>query len=123
MEIEIKCLEMEMNQKQFELKQQLELAKLEADRDISKEKEKAELAELEAKLAEAEFSQLFLNGDLSPSHAFNPVELTPEITRVTSSHVVPAVSTQVSTFPAPPRRLYTFPTAHERTYADLSLTT
>ena len=46
-EIEIKRLEMEMNQKQFELKQQLELAKLEADRDISKAKEKAELAELE----------------------------------------------------------------------------
>ena len=97
--------------------------KLEADRDISKEKEKAELAELEAKLAEAEFSQLLLNGDLSPSRAFNPVELTPEITRVTLSHVVPAVSTQVSTFPAPPRRLYTFPTAHERTYAEPSLTT
>ena len=32
-EIEIKRLEMEMNQKQFELKQQLELAKLKADRD------------------------------------------------------------------------------------------
>lgn len=46
MEIEIKRLEMEMNQKQFELKQQLELAKLEADRDISKAKEKTELAEL-----------------------------------------------------------------------------
>lgn len=43
---EIKRLEMEMNQKQFELKQQLELAKLEADRDISKAKEKTELAEL-----------------------------------------------------------------------------
>ena len=109
LEIEIKRLKMEMNQKQFELKQQLELAKLEADRDISKEKEKAELAELEAKLAEAEFSQLLLNGDLSPSRAFNPVELAPEITCVTSSHVVPAVSTQVSTFPASPRRLYTLP--------------
>ena len=48
-EIEIKRLEMEMNQKQFELKQQLELAKLEADRDISKTKETLELAELEAK--------------------------------------------------------------------------
>lgn len=46
MEIEIKRLEMEMNQKQFELKQQLELAKLEADRDIYKAKEKTELAEL-----------------------------------------------------------------------------
>ena len=33
-EIGIKRLEMEMNQKQFELKQQLELAKLEADRDL-----------------------------------------------------------------------------------------
>ena len=59
-EIEIKRLEMEMNQKQFEVKQQLELAKLEADRDISKAKEKAELVELEAKFAEAEFSQLLL---------------------------------------------------------------
>mgnify|MGYP000742512327 CR=1 FL=1 len=81
------------------------------------------MAELEAKLAEAEFSQLLLNGDLSPSRAFNPVELTPEITCVTSSQVVPAVSTQVSTFPATPRRVYTFPTAHERTHADPSLTT
>ncbi|CAH3026483.1 unnamed protein product [Porites evermanni] len=114
---------MEMNQKQFELKQQLELAKLEADRDISKAKEKAGLAELEAKFAEAEFSQLLLNGDLSPSRALNPVELTPEITPVTSSHVVPAVSTQASTFPATPRRVYTFPAARERTHADPSLTT
>ena len=122
-EIEIKRLEMEMNQKQFELKQQLELAKLEADRDISKAKEKAELAELEAKFAEAEFSQLLLNGDLSPSRALNPVKLTPEITPVTSSHVVPAVSTQASTFPATPRRVYTFPAARERTHADPSLTT
>ena len=89
-EIEIKRLEMEMNQKQFELKQQLELAKLEADRNISKATEKAELAELEAKFAEAEFSQLLLNGDFSPSRALNPVALTPEITPVTSSHVVPA---------------------------------
>ena len=122
-EIEIKRLEMEMNQKQFELKQQLELAKLEADRDISKAKEKAELAELEAKFAEAEFSQLLLNGDLSPSRALNPAELTPEITPVTSSLVVPAVSTQASTFPATPRRVYTFPAAHERTHANPSLTT
>ena len=59
LEIEIKHLEMEMNQKQFELKQQLKLAKLEADRDISQGREKAELAEVEAKLAAAEFSQLF----------------------------------------------------------------
>ena len=122
-EIEIKRLKMEMNQKQFELKQQLELAKLEADRDISKVKEKAELAELEAKFAEAEFSQLLLNGDLSPSCAVNPVELTLEITPFTSSHVVPAVSTQASMFPATPRRVYTFPAAHERTHADQSLTT
>ena len=99
------------------------MAKLEADRDISKAKEKAEMAELEAKFAEAEFSQLLLNGDLSPSRALNPVELTPEITFVTSSLVVPAVSTQASTFPATPRRVYTFPAEHERTHADPSLTT
>ena len=43
-EIEIKRLEMEMNQKQFELKQQLKLAKLEADRDISRVNEKAEFS-------------------------------------------------------------------------------
>ena len=122
-EIEIKRLEMEMNQKQFELKQQLELAKLEADRDISKAKEKAELAELEAKFAEAEFSQLLLNGDLSLSRALNPVELTPEITPVTSSLMVLAVSMQASTFPATPRRVYTFPAAHERAHTDSSLIT
>ena len=45
------------------------------------------------------------------------------VTRVTSLHVVPALSTQVSTFPATPRRVYTFPTAHERTHAAPSLTT
>ena len=111
-EIEIKRLEMEMNQKQFELKQQLELARLEADRDISYAKEKAELAELEAKFAEAEFLQLLLNGNLSPRRTFNSVELTPGITPVNSSLVVPSVSTQASTFPATPRRVYTFPAAH-----------
>ena len=42
--IEIKRLQLEMNQKQFELKQQLAMAELEADRDISRVKEKAELA-------------------------------------------------------------------------------
>ena len=63
------------------------------------------------------------NGDLSPSHALNPVERTPEITPVTSSFVVPAVSTPAFTFPATPRRVYTFPDAHERTHADPSLTT
>ena len=120
-EIEIKRLEMEMNQKQFELKQQLELAKLEADRDISKAKEKAELAELEAKFAEAEFSQLLLNGDLSPSRALNALEMTPEITPVTSSFVFPSVSIQPSTFPATLRRVYKFPAAHERAQADPSL--
>ena len=67
--------------------------------DISKAKEKAELAELEAKFAEAKFSQLLLNGDLSPSLALNPVKLIPEITPVTSSLVVAAVSTQACTFP------------------------
>ena len=118
-EIEIKRLEMKMNQKQFKLKQQLELAKLEADRDISKAEEKAELA----KFAEAKFSQLFLHGDLSPSRALNPVELTPEITPVTSSLVVLAVSMQASTFPATPRRVYTFPAAHERAHTDSSLIT
>ena len=100
MEIEIKRLEMEMNQKQFQFKQQLELAKLNADRDISRAKEKAELAELE---------------DLSPSRALNAVRMTPEIT---SSFVVPAVSTQASTFPTTPRRVYTFPAAHGRAHAD-----
>ena len=108
MEIEIKRLEMEMNQKQFQFKHQLEFAKLEADRDISKAKEKAELAELE---------------DLSPSRALNAVRMTPEITPVTSSFVVPAVSTQASTFPATPRRVYTFPAAHGRAHTDPSLPT
>ena len=50
------------------------------------------MAELEAKLTEAEFSNLLLKGDLSPSRALNALELTPEITSVTSSFMVPAVS-------------------------------
>ena len=60
---------------------------------------------------------------LSPSRDLNPVELTPEITPVTLSLVVPAVSTQASTFSATPRRVYTFPSAHDRTHADTSFTT
>ena len=63
------------------------------------------------------------NGDLSPSRALNALELTPEITPVTSSFVVLVVSTQASTFPAALRRVYKFPAAHERAQADPSLPT
>ena len=37
--------------------------------------------------------------------------------------MVPAVSTQASTPPVTPRRVYTFPAAHERAYGDPSLPT
>ena len=67
--------------------------------------------------------QLLLNGDLSPSLALNALELTPDITPVTSSFVVPAVSTQAPKLLATPRRVYTFTAAHERAHANPSLPT
>ena len=50
LEIEVKRLEFETKQ-EFEVTQQLELAKLEADQDVAEAKEKTEMAELEALLS------------------------------------------------------------------------
>ena len=59
--------------------------------------------------------------DLSNTGLASPAS--PEITTVTPSFVVPAVFTQASTLPVTPRRVCTFPAAHERAYGDPSLPT
>ena len=57
-DLRIKLLELEMRQKQFEFQHQLELAKLEAERQVDEAREKTEMAQLECKLAEHEYSCL-----------------------------------------------------------------
>ena len=46
----MKLLELEMKQKQFEFQHWLELAKLEAEKDVEEARERTEMAELECKL-------------------------------------------------------------------------
>ena len=47
-----------MKQKQFEFQHQLELVKLEAEKEVEEARERIEMAELECKLAERELSGL-----------------------------------------------------------------
>ena len=56
--MKVKLLELEMKQKQFEFQHQLELAKLDAEKEAEEARERTELADLEFKLAEHEFSGL-----------------------------------------------------------------
>ena len=130
--IEMNRLEMEMSQKRVEL----ELAKLEADRDVAEARERTEIAELEAKLAEAEYSELMLNAK-SSSHSghvvsglalgitSNTSSLTtlPASTQVntfpvmsTQAHTLPAMSTQAYTLPAVPTQAYTLPSVSTQAY-------
>ena len=53
-DLRVKLLELEMRQKQFEFQHQLELAKLDAVRQVEEAREKTEMAQLECKLAERE---------------------------------------------------------------------
>ena len=80
-EIEVNCLEMDMRQKQLEL----ELVKLEAEKDVAETKERTEVAKLEAKLAENEYSELMFNANSSSHHGRVPQGLVFGKTSSTSS--------------------------------------
>ena len=79
-EIEVKRLEMEMNQKQLEL----EIVKLDVEKDVAEVKERTELAKLEAKLAENEYSELLFDANSSLHHSCVPPGLAFGITSDTS---------------------------------------
>ena len=57
-ELEMKRVEMEIKRTQLELQHRLELTKLEAEREVVAARDQAELAKLEAFLAEQEMSEL-----------------------------------------------------------------
>ena len=63
LETRVKLLELKMKQKQFEFQHQLELAKLDAEMEMEEARERTEMAELECKLAEREFSGLLSEGN------------------------------------------------------------
>ena len=69
METRVKLLELEMKQKQFEFQHQLELAKLEAEKDVEEAEERTEMAKLECKLAERELSGLSSEENRSERHS------------------------------------------------------
>lgn len=91
----MKRLEMEMNQKQLEL----EKVKLEAEKDVAEAKERTEVANLEAELAENEYSELMFNANSSSHHSRVPPGLAFAITSNTFSLTTPPTSAQVYTFP------------------------
>ena len=62
-DLRVNLLELEMRQKQFECQHQIELAKLEAERQDGEAGEKTEMAPLECKLAEREYSCLLSEHD------------------------------------------------------------
>ena len=57
-ELEVKRVEMEIKRTQLELQHRLELTKLEAEKEVVAARDQAELAKLEAFLAEQEMSEL-----------------------------------------------------------------
>ena len=69
--MKVKLLELEMKQKQFEFQHQLELAKLDAEKEAEEARERTELADLEFKLAEREFSCLRFEENPPERHSFN----------------------------------------------------
>ena len=69
--MKVKLLELEMKQKQFEFQHQLELAKLDAEKEAEEARERTELADLEFKLAEREFSCLQFEENPPERHSFN----------------------------------------------------
>ena len=103
---------MEMNQKQLEL----EMAKLEAEKDVAEAKERTEVAKLEAELAENEYSELMLNANSSSHHTRLPPGLTFGNTSHTSSLTTPPTSVQVYTFPVMNTQAHTTSTASAREY-------
>ena len=85
---------MEMNQKQLEL----EMVKLEAEKDVAEAKERTEVAKLEAELAENEYSELMLNANSSSHHSRFPPGLAFANSSNDSSLTNPPTSAQVYTF-------------------------
>ena len=69
--MKFKLLELEMKQKQFEFQHQLELAKLDAEKEAEEARERTEVADLECKLAEREFSCLLLEENRPERHSVN----------------------------------------------------
>ena len=69
--MKVKLLELEMKQKQFEFQHQLELAKLDAEKEAEEARERTELADLEFKLAEREFSGLQFEENPPERRSFN----------------------------------------------------
>ena len=59
---------MEMNQKELEL----EMVKLESEKEVAEAKERVEITELEAKLLEIEYSELMFNANSSLHHIHAP---------------------------------------------------
>ena len=57
-----------MHQKELEL----EMAKLESEKEVAEAKERVEIAELEAKLLEIEYSELMCNANSSLHHIYAP---------------------------------------------------
>lgn len=96
LETRVKLLELEMKQKQFEFQHQLELAKLDAEKEMEEARERTEMAELECKLAECEFSVLLSEGNRPEQHNAkmdtnideNPTSFTEAISQLFSSQVV-----------------------------------
>ena len=58
-----------MKQKQFEFQHQLELAKLEAEKDVEEAEERTEMAKLECQLAERELSGLLSEENRPERHS------------------------------------------------------
>ena len=93
-----------MKQKQFEFQHQLELAKLDAEKDVEEARERTEMAELECKLAEREFSCL-LSEENRPERLSveKDIDIDGNFTSATDAGpqlvLPPAVSTQLASTP------------------------
>ena len=93
-----------MKQKQFEFQHQLELAKLDAEKDVEEARERTEMAELECKLAEREFSCL-LSEENRPERLSveKDIDIDGNFTSATDAGpqlvFPPAVSTQLASTP------------------------
>ena len=103
---------MEMNQKQLEL----EMAKLEAEKDVAEAKERTEVVKLEAELAENEDSELMLNANSSSHHSRFPPALAFGNTSHTSLLTTPPKSAQAYTFPVMNTQAHMTSTASARVY-------
>ena len=98
--MKVNLLELEMKQKQFEFQHQLELTKLDTYKEAEEARERTEMADLECKLAEREFSCLLFEENPPERHSSNRnIDIDGTFTSVTDAGpqvVLPqAVSTQL----------------------------